>query len=489
MSNFTDKAIKGIKWTSVSVISNSLIRILQVSILTRYLSKADFGTIAIASLFIGFTELFIDMGLSVAIIHKQNIPKNHYSSLFWLNVITGLALLIILLLFASVISGYYKDDSLTPIIQWLSLNVFFSSVGRQHKTLREKKLDFKMIALTDVATNVLTFCLAVILALKGFGVYSLVYSTVFGICMSSMIYLTYGLRSDRNITLHFKLSETLDYLKIGIFQIGSNFLDYFSRELDILIISSTMGRDILGVYSLCKKIVIMIYSIISPIMMRVLIPMLAEIQDSVTDMRGKFSKLMEIGSTTNYLMFFMVALMSPWILRVLYGNEYVDYYMILSLLAISYGILSVSGIMTASQVAMGRTDIGFYWTIYGILSKALFIYIGSFFSIIGIVTALLVGTIINLTPFWYIQIRTLLKIPLKTFLGKQFAPFIVASSLFFGLQFFIQNDISFITMSLVAIGFIIVYVVSLAILTPNNFTLKLGVSLAKDFKAKYQLRK
>ena len=134
MASFTEKAHAGIKWTTVSVVSNSIVRLLQVAILTRFLSKEDFGTIAIASLFIGFTELFLDMGLSAAIIHKQDIPKKHYSSLFWLNVITGIILLVILLFSASLISKYYHDNSLTPIIQLLSLNILFSSLGRQHKT-------------------------------------------------------------------------------------------------------------------------------------------------------------------------------------------------------------------------------------------------------------------------------------------------------------------------------------------------------------------
>ncbi len=304
MSSFTNRAIKGVKWTSVSIISNNLIRLLQVSILTRLLSKEDFGTIAIASLFIGFTELFLDMGLSAAIIHKQNIPKQHYSSLFWFNIITGLLLFILLLFFAPFISRYYNDKSLTLIIQLLSLNILFSSIGRQHKTIRQKKLDFRMIAITDISTAVLTLCIAVFLAWKGFGVYSLVYSTVFSILMPSLIYLIYGLRADKNITLHFKLAEITEYLRIGIFQIGSRFLDYISRELDIFIISTTLGRDILGAYSLCKKIVIMLYSIVTPILMNVLTPMLAEIQDSVDDMRSKFTKLIEIVSTFNYLIFF-----------------------------------------------------------------------------------------------------------------------------------------------------------------------------------------
>jgi len=488
MNSFSTRAIRGIKWNTISVTSNSIVRLLQITILTRFLSKEDFGTIAIATLFIGFTELFLDMGLSAAIIHKQNIPKKHYSSLFWFNVITGFILLIILWFSAPLVSDYYHDDSLIPIIQLLSLNLLFSSIGRQHKTIREKQLDFRFIAFTDVLTAILTFVIAVVFALLGYGVYSLVYSTIFSVLFPALIYLIYGLKADKNITFHFKFSETLSYLRIGIFQIGSRFLDYFARELDIFIISTTLGRDILGVYSLCKKIVIMLYSIISPILMNVLTPLFAVIQSSTKEVQNKFTKLIEIISTLSYPFFSLVALLSPGIIRILYGNAYVEYYLILSLLSINYGILTVSGVMTASQIALGRTDIGFYWTIYRIISTSVFIYVGSLYSITGIAAAILIGTLINLIPFWYIQIRKILNIPLKVFIGDQLVPFLLAGSLFTSMIFFVTEDITIWLMLLLATIFTFIYILGIRYFSPNNYTLNWVARLYMKWKVRGLLK-
>jgi O-antigen/teichoic acid export membrane protein len=484
MASFAEKAQTGIQWTAVSVVSNSVVKLLQVTILTRFLSKEDFGTIAIASLFIGFTELFLDMGLSAAIIHKQNIPKKHYSSLFWFNVLTGFLLLAILWFSAPLVSKYYNDDSLIPIIQLLSLNVLFSSLGRQHKTQREKQLNFRFIAITDLSTGLLTFAVAVLLAWNGYGVYSLVWSTIVSVLAPSLIYLVYGLSTDRNITFHFKFSETIAYLKIGLFQIGSRLFDYFARELDIFIISATLGRDKLGVYSLCKKIVLMLYSIISPILMNVLTPLFAEIQSSTKELQGKFTKLIEIVSTLNYPIFFLVALLAPGIIRILYGSSYVDYYLILSLLSINYGILSVSGVLTASQVALGRTDVGFYWTIFRIITTSLYVYIGSLFSLTGIAIAVLLGSVINLIPFWYIQIKKILHIPLKVFLGDQLVPFLVSSVLAIGLSFFVSEAISIWMMILITIIFVLIYIIAIRYLSPKNYTLNWMNGMYMKWKGK-----
>jgi teichuronic acid exporter len=354
-------------------------------------------------------------------------------------------------------------------------------MGRQHKTQRQKQLDFKFIAITDITTAVLTFIVAVVLALKGFGVYSLVWSTVFHVFAPNLIYLVYGLRKDKNISFHFRLTETGPYLRIGVFQIGSRFLDYLAKEMDIFIISSTLGRDILGVYSLCKKIVALLYGIISPVIMNVLTPLFAEIQSTTREVQSKFTRLIEIVSTVNYPLFFLLALLAPGVIRILYGPGYADSYLILSLLAVNYGILSVSGVLTASQVALGRTDLGFYWTIFRIISMAVYIYIGSFWSVTGIAAAILAGTVINLIPFWRIQIKNILNIPFRVFLGDQLVPFLTAGVLYGLLSFFVTKDISVWLMALLALIFLGVYTAAIKILSPQNYALNMATGLIRKY--------
>lgn len=72
-------AINGVKWTSLSAVVNACAKLGQISILTRFLRKEDFGLIAIAVLVISFTEIFMDMGISSAVLHKQDISNNIFA--------------------------------------------------------------------------------------------------------------------------------------------------------------------------------------------------------------------------------------------------------------------------------------------------------------------------------------------------------------------------------------------------------------------------
>lgn len=460
-------ALNAVKWTTLSSVIGSIVKLAQVAILTRFLSKEDFGTIAIAILFIGFTSIFLDMGLSTAIMHKQNISKKHYSSLFWLNVFTGIILTVLLVLSAPFIADYYNDGSLIPIIQLLSLNVFFSSIGRQNRTIRHKKMHFKFMSNVENITSILTLIIVVILAFSGFGIYSLVYSTMFNIAFSNVVYLTYGLMIDKNITFHFNLQETYSYLKIGVYQLGSAILDYFSRELDIIIISAAFGREILGVYSLCKRIAQMLYGVITQITVKVSTPIMATLQDSKKEMSSKFIKMIELVSLVNLPVFALVALLSPLLLKIVYGESYVEYHLILTFLAGYYGILSVAGSVSSIQIALGRTDIGLYWTIFRILSNGMFLYIGSLFSPTIMALTLLIGAIINQFPFWLIQIKPMLKISFLEYIKPTLYPFISSIVIFSLLFKFVKNDYAILAVVIFSLLFVTVYALGLYVFRRN----------------------
>ena len=70
-----NRVIRGLGWTTSSTVVRNLVHLFQLAILTRFLDKADFGIVAIAHMFVGFTAMFLDMGISVGIIHRQLIKN------------------------------------------------------------------------------------------------------------------------------------------------------------------------------------------------------------------------------------------------------------------------------------------------------------------------------------------------------------------------------------------------------------------------------
>ncbi len=472
MGEFKETLISGMKWTTLSAIVKSIVKLLQVSILTRFLPKSDFGTIAIALLYIGFTELFLDLGISSAILHRQDTTREQYSSLFWLNIITGLLLTVILWCLSPLVALYYQDDSLVLILRLLSLNVLFSSIGRQYQTIQQKKLNFKFLANVELITFIATFLIAVTLAYMGYGVFSLVYSTIFSIAFPNIIYCISGIHQDGNIHWHFKLKETFPFLKIGVFQIGASIFDYFSREFDVLIISVTFGRETLGVYSLCKKIVQMVYGLVNPILTKVLTPMFAKIQNEKKRLKTNYLRIIEILATTNYPIYILIAVLSTSILYNLYGKDYIEGQLILSFLAASYGLMSIASPVGTLQIALGRTDIGFYWTIFRIITNTLFIYVGALISINMMALFFLVYNVLVIIPFWYIQLKPMIRITLWEYLRSQITPFLISIACSAPFLCLWYDKTSVILSCITSVLYFLLYIVMLSYCDNNNFLMR-----------------
>ena len=110
------RAISGVKWTTISTIVVVAVSMLKLSVLARFLDKSDFGLMALVNVVLAFMGLFMDMGLTSAILHKQNISKNEYSSLFWLNFGFSFFLYVIIILLSPTISSFYDEIELENIL-------------------------------------------------------------------------------------------------------------------------------------------------------------------------------------------------------------------------------------------------------------------------------------------------------------------------------------------------------------------------------------
>lgn len=467
-------AAKGIAWTTASTIVRSLVSLVQVSVLTRFLVKGDFGIIAIANLFIGFTQIFLDMGLSAGIMHRNDTTPHQYSSLFWLNIFSGILLTGILCLIAPLAAGIYNEPELTKVLIMLSFCILFTSLGSQHKIVQQKRMRFKFIALVEIITALLSLALAVVLAIKGAGVYSLVYSNMFHSLSAGLLFLAIGLVKDRNISFHFRLSETYDYLKIGVYSMGSQILDYFSRESDILIISATLGKETVGVYSLCKKLVLSVYNAVNPIFNRVLTPVIAALQEDRQRMKRLYLTLTETLSLLNMPVYCLIGVFSVGILNCIYGPQYVEGALVLLFISLSYGLNAPVSLTGALQTATGRTDLGFYWTVYRIVLTAVAVYVGSLFGINTIAIALFALSILNIPVIWRMTIKPIIKGSFWEYVSRSLLIGLIVIAFSAPFYFFFGQMTNVPACLGIGVLYAILYVLLVLLLFPRSYPVRLA---------------
>lgn len=422
--NLGIQAISGLKWASVEKFGRAGFQLLQISILTRFLPKEAFGLIAIALVVIGFSNIFADLGLASAILYKQDATQKEYSSLYWLNLAISTILFSILLMISPFVAEFYEEPELLTVIPILGSNILIMTFGRQHRTILQKEFRFKAIAIVELLSYSIGLVVAVILAARDYGVYSLVYSTLVASIIANLLFLFTNIKSNP-ISLHFRFNETKAFLRVGSYQTGSRVFDFISQEADVFIIGKLLGAEVLGVYTLSKQIVLKVFNIINPIISNVLSPLLSSIQKDSKRLKNTFLKLVKYLAYINFPLYLAIIVGSKEVLNILYGSSYVEASTVLVFLAAYYCLISISNPVGSLQIATGRTDLGFYWTILRVLVTPMVIFIGAQFGINAVALSIFSLSIVLLLPMWYVQLKPMLNIGLLEYVNQFYKPLLL----------------------------------------------------------------
>ncbi len=409
------KAVSGVKWTTISTIVLAVTQLLKISVLARFLDKTDFGLMAIVVFVLNFTNLFVDMGLTSAILHKQDITKNEYASLFWLNFIFSGILFLIIWGISPFVAKFYDEPELSILIPLMGLTILFSAFGRQFKVIEQKELNFKFISVTDIVSSIMSLIFAVILAYHGYGVYSLVYSAMLLQVLSNIAFFIKGINRI-GLHIHFVIKETKSFLKIGIYQVGGQIINYFNRDLDILIIGKLFGAELLGGYSLAKQLVWRPAQIINPILTKVGAPVLAKFQNNIVSLKENYLKLLNIISSINFVIYIGIIVFAKYVVLILYGEGFNDIVILVQILSIYMYVRSLGNPVGSLVIATGRTDLEFYWNIIIVAVLPVAIVIGSSISLLAVAWAITIAMILLFIPAWYFMIRKMIKVNLSQYL-------------------------------------------------------------------------
>lgn len=407
LMNFKENAIKGVRWTSFSTIVLAVTQLVTTGVLVRLLDKSDFGLMAIIMVVKGFADLFMDFGITVAILHKQDITNKEYSSLYWVNMLLGFVIYFVLLFITPLISSFYNEPELLKLIPLLCLAVPISSIGRQQKTVLQKELFFKNIAIIEIISAIVSLALAIYLAVIHWGIYALVLSNLIRYALSNIIYFFVGIKKVP-IRFHFRMKETVPFFKIGMYNTGGQVINYFSSSLDVLIIGKLLGSESLGIYNLAKDLVIKPAAVVTPIISRVVTPLFAKMQNEKENLLSNFFSVQQIVSNINAYIYLGILLLAYPIVRLYYGEGCDTCIPIVMILALYYMLREYGQPMSMVCIAKGRTDIDMWWNVLVLCISPVFVAVGASYSIETVAVSLLLFIILMFFPGWYMYAKRLL---------------------------------------------------------------------------------
>lgn len=343
MESDKNKVLGGVFWTAVGKYSSLVVNTIVSMVLARLLSPAEFGTVAIATVIIGFFSMVSSMGVAPAIIQRNDLDEDDLSSIFKFSLIIGLSLSVVFFVLSWPIASFYSNEGLIPVCQILALNLFFSTINMVPGALMSKYLRFKENAIRNFVLQVIIGPVAVILAFYGAGVYSLLVSPIFGaIGIFLYNYHFYPIRLFGKL----KMASIRKILSFSIYQFLFQFINYFTINYDKMIIGRLLGSSNLGYYQKSYQLIQLPASNLSGVVYPVLQPIFAKYQDQKHLLVAKYAKMIKLIASICFPLSAFLFFSGEEVIRLFYGSQWdmaIPAFKIMSLALPILVILPVTG--------------------------------------------------------------------------------------------------------------------------------------------------
>jgi len=351
-----NKTIGALFWSFFERISQNGIQFVIAIILARLLAPAEFGLIAMLTIFMAVAQSFIDSGFGQALIQKKNATHIDECSIFYFNILVGFLAAGLLCLAAPWIAGFYNQPLLVPLTCVLSLNLIINAFGMVQTVLLTKHIDFKTQLKVSVIATFFSGTIGVTMALNGFGVWSLVAQSL-------------GSNFFRTILLWFfntwRPSLIFSYASLrGMFAFGSRLLasgllDTVFRNIYFVVIGKLFSPIALGFYSRAKKLQQLPVNNISSIVSRVTFPVFSSVQDDKPRLKRGVRKALIMLVMINFPMMIGLAIVAKPLVLVLLTEKWLPCVPYLQLLCVVGMLYPLHVINCNVLIAQGRSDLLF----------------------------------------------------------------------------------------------------------------------------------
>lgn len=410
------KAASGAKWTTASKGVSTGLQLIQLGVLARLLDQEDFGLMAMVMVVIGFAEAYIDMGIGKAIIHRQDTTSEQLSSLYWLNLGAGAIVFGLVILAIPLIVDFYNEPRLTDLLFWASLMFLITPFGQQFHILMQKELKFKLLAIITIASALAGVTVAIVTALQGQGVYSLIWGQLTNAATRTVAFVAIGYR-EWPPGFHFRWDDLRGYLGFGAYQMGEKTLNYFAKNIDYLLIGRYLGSEILGAYTIAFQLVIVPIQKINPILTKVAFPIFSKRQHQHTTLSTGYLEMSKVLAMTVYPLLIGLAATAPVAIPVFLGEGW-ELSIILTQILVLVGLARTLGNPSGTlYLAKGRADIGFKFNLVTAVINAVVFWICVQYGVLVIASAFAMLNILYLLAHTYI-IHRLIDLSLKAYWQK-----------------------------------------------------------------------
>ena len=383
-----NKTVRGTFWSAADAFLGQGVSFIVGLILARLLSPDEYGLIGIVLIFTSVMMGVVDSGFSNALIRKDRVNKEDYSTLFFLNLLMSGLMYIILYVSAPWIAVFFERPQLVVLIRATGVLLFFQALAIVQYTKLSREIDFKTKTKASVISALISGVLGVIMAYEGFGVWSLVAQQLSRELLYAGCLWFYNRWAPE---LRFSIISFKYMWGFGWKILLSGLLNNVWKELYQIIVGKFYSPATLGQYTRAKQYATIFSSNLTIIVQRVSYPVLSQVRGDRERMLSAYRRIIKTTMFVTAILLISMAAVAEPLIFCLIGPQWHQAALFLPFICVSLSLYPLQAINLNMLEVEGRTDIFLYVEIIKKVIALGPLFLGAFVGIYW----MLVGSIIT----------------------------------------------------------------------------------------------
>ena len=332
---------------------------------------------------IGLARAFADLGLSSAIIAKQQHLADTLSSLYWASIIAGIVMFGIVLAIMPLMVRFFREPQRYHILPWAALSFVLIPIGQQFQMLLQMDLHVSRLVKVDMLAAAVSLVVAVGSTVAGAGALALVIGYLARVGVTSALFAAWGWKYHRP-AFRLRRADLDGYLGFGLYQMGERMVNFLSANVDYLLVGRYLGPSALGSYSIAYQLVVKPVFEFNPILTRVSFPAFAKKQHDDEALTRGYIELSRLIAFVVIPLMAAVAALAPVIVPVVFGEKWraaIPLLQILTIVGISRSLTSPAGDLI---LAKGRPDLNFKINAFLLATMATSLYLAVHLGVVAV---------------------------------------------------------------------------------------------------------
>lgn len=458
MESVKQKAAQSIIWSIIQRFGYMAISFISGIVLARLLMPEDYGAIGMLSIFMIVAQGFLDGGFDTALLQKKRPTQQDYSTIFFWNLALSSFLYACLYFAAPYVASYYNMPTLCSVLRVQALVLIVYSLTLVQSSILKKQFKFKKIAVVQIISSSIALIVTILMAYKGYGVWSLVTQNLLITVLPTIIYLL----TDKWLpSFTFSKDSFKELFSFGIFMLLARITNDICNNIQGLLIGRFYNASTMGYFSKAMSTEKLASTSISQALNLVSFPLYSEFQDDLKKLTEVIGKLTRTIAYLTFPLVSLLILLAKPIFIILYSERWLDSIPFFQILCLMGLVACLQSVNSQAIAAIGKSKQLFGWTLLIRLSGLMFL-IGGF--LINGIWGLLWGIVFQ---EWYVYLFN--SILVAKYIGytvkkmlTDIAPMIILSVLGLVSSYFLGSIISnnlYIAGAIKLVCFLAIYII------------------------------